>query len=86
MSEEIQVGDRVRVSKNCPLTLPHYARVLIGTVQGPSEDGLLLVDFGERTYPLDPTWLEKIPPRDDDTVKVELADDGTKPEGAAGGD
>lgn len=61
MATSYEIGARVRVSPNCPLTLPHFARVLVGTVLGETPDGLIEVDFGDRTYPLAEQWLERVP-------------------------
>ncbi len=55
-------GQHVRVKKSCPLTLPHYARVLPGVVEG-FESGSIVVRFGEdRFFPLPPEWLENVEP------------------------
>ena len=74
MSTEYEIGARVRVSPNCPLTLPHYARVLVGTVLGRTPDGLVEVDFGDRTYPLAVQWLA-IVEADDAVVEVDVTGD-----------
>lgn len=60
MSEELEIGARVRVRSDCPLTLPHYARVLIGEVIGPTVDGHVEVQFGDRAFPVQPEWLERV--------------------------
>lgn len=80
MSTDYEIGARVRVSPNCPLTLPHYARVLLGTVLGETPDGLVEVDFGDRTYPLAAQWLERVPDdaiveADDAVVEVDVTAD-----------
>lgn len=60
MSEELEVGARVRVRDDCPHTLPHYARVLYGEVEGPTSEGLVQVRFGERVFPVDGRWLVRV--------------------------
>lgn len=60
MTDELEVGARVRVRNDCPLTLPHYARVLNGEVVGPTPDGLLQVRFDDREFPVHPEWLERV--------------------------
>jgi hypothetical protein len=56
-------GERVRVRGDCPHTLPAYARMLTGVVQGADQEGLITVDFGQdRIFPVDPKWLERVEP------------------------
>lgn len=66
--DEIRVGDRVRVLSECPHTLPAYARMMVGEVLGPTEDGALSIRFGEdHVFPVSAEWLEQVVvPADDD--------------------
>jgi len=57
-------GTRVRVHRDCPHTLPAYARMLDGEVLRHTEDGLVLIRFGEdREFPVPPDCVEALPDR-----------------------
>jgi hypothetical protein len=60
MDEELVPGARVRVKPDCPHTMPHYARVLIGRVHEVLPNGQLEVVFGEHSFPIDPKWLLRV--------------------------
>ncbi len=61
MSDELREGDRVRVSRDCPLTLPAYAHVLVGVVVEKTPEGSVTVRFGDdREFPLPARWLERV--------------------------
>jgi len=51
--DEITAGAFVRVRGDCPHTMPHYARVMVGKVVEVYEDGLVEVLFGsDRRFPV----------------------------------
>lgn len=63
MSDELKVGDWVKVRGECADTLPSYARMLNGQVIGPAEGGALEVQFGEgRVFPIASKWLMRAEP------------------------
>jgi hypothetical protein len=53
-------GQRVRVRRNYPHTLPHFAQMLEGVVEGIDEEGSVLVRFEEHIFPLAADWLEHL--------------------------
>lgn len=54
-------GEPVRVQRDCPLTLPHYARTLDGVVVQTFDDGHALVRFGEEhEFPVPIEYLERV--------------------------
>lgn len=51
--DEIEPGSFVRVRGDCPHTMPHYARVMVGRVVQVYDDGLVEVLFGaDRRFPV----------------------------------
>lgn len=63
----LRVGTGVRVLPDCPHTLPAYARTNRGVVVGHTEDGMIMVKFGEDwEFPIPEDCLERyVPPPDE---------------------
>lgn len=59
----LRVGQSVRVTDNCPHTLPAYARTMRGVVVGHTEDDMVMVRFGtDQEFPIPPECLERFVP------------------------
>ncbi|MBZ0118919.1 MAG: hypothetical protein K8H88_18115 [Sandaracinaceae bacterium] len=66
MTDRFPPGTRVRVKRDFPHTLPHFARVHAGVVDG-HEGKTVVVRFDEeRNFPIDPEWLELAPEEPDE--------------------
>lgn len=60
MTKPFAPGDRVRVKRDCPLTLPAFAQVQQGVVVDVGPNETVEVEFGDRTYPIPLRWLEAL--------------------------
>lgn len=61
MTQAWIAGERVRVRSDCPHTLPAFAQMLEGVVLTVTEDGHVLVRFGEhREFPIPPSCLDRV--------------------------